>query len=92
MNPFQTDVQKAVDILRDAGCTEIFLFGSVISGKTTAESDIDLAVRGCPPGKFFQLHGQLLRELSRPVDLTNLDRDDAFARYLEHEGDLLPIA
>ena len=88
----QNDVQKAANILKAAGCTEIFLFGSAASGEMTTESDLDLAVRGCPPGKFFQLHGQLLRELSRPVDLTNLDRDDAFARYLEREGDLLPIA
>ena len=68
---FRQDMKKAIETLSAAGCSEIYLFGSAASGELTTESDIDLAVRGCPPGKFFELHGQLLRELSRSVDLIN---------------------
>jgi len=35
--------------------------------------------------------GKLLLELDHSVDLVNLDRQDAFARYLEKEGELLQI-
>jgi len=89
---YQKDVRRAVEILKDAGCTDIFLFGSLAAGKIKDKSDIDLAIRGCPKGKFFHLLGRLLLELDYPVDLVNLDRQDAFARYLEEEGELLQIA
>ena len=88
---YQKDVRRAVEILRGAGCTDIFLFGSLAGGKVTDQSDIDLAIRGCPKGKFFHLLGRLLLELDYPVDLVNLDRQDAFVRYLEKEGELLQI-
>jgi len=88
---YREDVRRAVEILKEAGCTEVFLFGSLIEGKEREGSDIDLAIRGCPKGSFFHLLGKLLLELDHPVDLVNLDRQDAFARYLEEEGELLQI-
>jgi predicted nucleotidyltransferase len=88
---YQQDIQRAVEILRSAGCTDVFVFGSLSSGRAREESDIDLAVRGCPKGKFFHLLGRLLLELDHPVDLVSLDSQDPFARHLEEEGDLLQI-
>ena len=89
--PYQKDIHRAVEILKEAGCTHVFLFGSLTAGKVRDGSDIDLAIRGCPKGRFFHLLGRLLLELDHPVDLVNLDRQDAFARYLEEEGELLQI-
>jgi len=60
-------------------------------GGVKGKSDIDLAIRGCPQGIFFHLLGKLLMELDYPVDLVDLDRQDAFAQYLEKEGELIPI-
>ncbi len=88
---YQKNVRRAVEILKQAGCTGIFLFGSLATGNIGGESDIDLAIRGCPKGKFFHLLGRLLLDLDYPVDLVNLDKQDAFARYLEKEGGLLQI-
>ena len=85
------DINRAVRILREGGCSEIFLFGSVVAGKITEGSDIDLAIRGCPPGHFFQLLGRLLWELGHPVDLVNLDTQDTFAQYLQEEGVLVRV-
>lgn len=85
---FQQDLSCAVGILKNAGCKEIFLFGSLITGSYREDSDLDLAIRGCSPENYFELLGKLLTSLSRPVDLINLDRDDAFSRYLLEEGDL----
>jgi len=87
----QRSVQRAVEILKEAGCNQVFLFGSLITGRAGNDADIDLAIRGCPQGKFFELLGQLLLELEHSVDLVNLDSRDAFACYLEQEGDLLRI-
>ena len=88
---YRRDVDRAIEILKAAGCTDIFLFGSLATGKMSNNSDIDLAVRGCPQGKFFHLLGQLLLELDHPVDLINLDKQAAFANFLEQEGELLQI-
>jgi predicted nucleotidyltransferase len=88
---YRKDVQRAVEILTEAGCTRVFLFGSLTAGKVRDGSDIDLAIRGCPKGRFFHLLGKLLLELDHPVDLVSLDNQDAFARYLEQEGGLLQI-
>lgn len=88
---YQEDVHRAVEILKEAGCTHVFLFGSLTAGRIRDGSDIDLAIRGCPKGRFFHLLGKLLLELDHPVDLVSLDRQDAFACYLEEEGELLQI-
>ena len=88
---YQTNVRRAVEILKEAGCTSVFLFGSLASGNVREKSDIDLAVRGCPKGKFFHLVGRLLLALDYPVDLVNLDMQDGLAHYLEREGELLQI-
>lgn len=89
---YKEDIDKAIQILKGAGCDEIFLFGSVGSREMGDKSDIDLAVRGCPRGKFFHLLGKLLMELDHQVDLVNLDSRDAFWRFLEQEGELIQIA
>lgn len=87
----QRDIRRAVSILKEAGCTHVFLFGSLTTAGVGGESDIALAARGCPKGKFFHLLGRLLMELEHPVDLVDLDGQHAFARYLEEEGDLLQV-
>lgn len=88
---FREDVRRAVEILKAAGCTEIFLFGSTAVGTAGSRSDIDLAVRGCPLNQFFHLLGKLLWELNCPVDLIDLDTRDAFVRFLEERGKLVRI-
>jgi predicted nucleotidyltransferase len=88
---FQEDIRQAIRILKEGGCSEIYLFGSGATGKVRVGSDIDLAVRGCPQGRFFHLLGRLLWELDHSVDLVDLDAQDAFAQYLQKEGELLRI-
>lgn len=86
------DVSRAVRILKGAGCTDVFLFGSIAEGRTKGSSDIDLAVRGCSPKKFFQILGRLMLELKHPVDLVNLDKRDEFSKYLQEEGMLVHVS
>jgi len=90
-DPYQKNIRRAVEILKGAGCTAVFLFGSLTTGETRDGSDIDLAIRGCPKGEYFHLLGRLLLELDYPVDLVSLDRQNDFAHYLEKEGGLLRI-
>lgn len=89
---YQADIEKAVQLLKQIGCTEIYLFGSVAQGTSRASSDLDFAVRGCPPDKFFYAIGKLLSELSRTADLIDLDRDTRFGRFLRETGELVRVA
>jgi len=89
--PYREEVERAVRILKEEGCSEVFLFGSGASGPVRDESDIDLAVRGCPKGRFFEVLGRLIWELDRTVDLVSLDSQDPFARYLQEETSLVRI-
>jgi predicted nucleotidyltransferase len=69
------DIEKAVRILEDAGCEEVYLFGSIADGSVTPRSDIDIAAR-------------LMMQLDHPVDLVSLEEGDRFARMLQEEGRL----
>ncbi|MEZ4527670.1 MAG: nucleotidyltransferase domain-containing protein [Desulfobacterales bacterium] len=79
---YEKNIRQAVEILKEAGCREIFLFGSLAENRIRKGSDIDIAVRGCPKGKFFHVLGKLLQKLDVDVDLVDLDENDSFPRYL----------
>jgi predicted nucleotidyltransferase len=85
------DLARAVGILKTAGCREVYLFGSMATGAHHAGSDLDLAVRGCPPQSFFQCLGQLLSDLSYPVDLVDLDLPSPFVDALLRSETLVQI-
>ena len=89
---FQRDIKKAIEILKDAGCTEIFLFGSLALGKTHNNSDIDIAIRGCPAKLYFKILGKLLVDLDHSMDLIDLDDKDRFGNFLIENGDLVRVA
>jgi len=88
---YQKDIQRAIELIRESGCNEIYLFGSLSEGNERVGSDIDLAIKGCNPDAYFQLVGKLMMELEHPVDLINLDREDDLTRYLETEGDMVIV-
>jgi len=87
----RTDVEKAVKILESAGCSEVYLFGSLVKGEFTSESDIDFAVKGIPPASFFDVYGKLIASLDHPIDLIDLESEDRIAYLLETEGQLYRV-
>lgn len=86
------DVENAVKILEDFGCKEIYIFGSLVDGPVTPESDIDIAVKGIPPGSFFTVLAKLMMQLEHPVDLVNLEKGNRFGTMLQKEGYLHRVA
>ena len=89
---YREDIKKAVSLLKDEGCEEVYIFGSLAEGKDSSSSDIDIAVKGCPKGKFFSILGKLMFELEYPIDLIDLDKDTEFAKHIEKEGTLLNVS
>jgi predicted nucleotidyltransferase len=65
--------------------SSIYLFGSSLD-VDIEPNDIDLAVEGIRPEIFFKFYGELLRSLSKPVDLVDLSRKSLFNRIIEEKG------
>ena len=85
------DINKAVEILKSAGCYECYIFGSVSKGLAKDNSDIDIAVRGLPPERFFYIYGQLSMQISRAIDLVDLDDGSRFSKKLQQRGGMTRV-
>jgi predicted nucleotidyltransferase len=87
-NPLVID---AVRMFKAAGCREIYLFGSAAKGDIDSANDLDFAVSGLAPEKFIAVLSEVNRVMPKPVDLIDLDSDNAFTRYLRDENELVRI-
>lgn len=85
-------IQRAAEALKKAGAVEVYLFGSAAKGGLREDSDIDFAVSGLPPEKYFRAVGQASDILQRPIDLVDLDEDNPFTAYLREEQELERVA
>jgi len=65
----------------------VLLFGSSLTKKTAR--DIDLAVEGIAPKKFFSFYADLYFGLPKPVDLVDLTKDTSFNRMVREDGLLI---
>ena len=88
----KSDIETAARILREEGATEVYVFGSAAHGKMRPDSDIDLAVRGLPPERYFPAMGRVVDAIQRLFDLVDLDEENLFTRFLEDEGELTRVA
>ena len=66
----------------------MLLFGSSLSHNEKSH-DIDIGVEGAPAKDFFSFYGDLMVELSKPVDIVDLSWTSKFAKMVKREGVLL---
>jgi len=85
-------IAAAARLLREVGATEVYVFGSTTRATATEKSDVDLAVSGLPPGRFFEMLARVAGVIGRSIDLIDLDEDTAFTRYLKSENELQRVA
>jgi len=82
-----TEHEKDI-ILRCAkkyNASSVLLFGSSIEEEQDA-NDIDLAIKGVEQKLFFKFYAELVRHLSKPVDLVDLSRKSLFNDIVEETG------
>ena len=72
---------------RNYNLGRVILFGS--SKERTDANDIDLGVNGISPELFFDFCWELYRDISKPVDVIDLDKDCLFNRIVERDGVVL---
>jgi len=66
------ELDKAVEIARKYQVGELYLIGSALYKEPEEVRDYDFAVRDVPVGNFFRFYGELLRVMSKNVDLIDL--------------------
>jgi len=85
-------IKNVANILKRYGAREVYLFGSASTGNVREDSDIDLAISGLPPEKYFPAFSEAQRLLERPLDLIDLDTSTLFTEYLKKKGKLRRVA
>jgi len=85
-------IQDAAKTLRSFGATEVYLFGSRVTGEDTGESDVDLAVRGLPDEVYYHAIAIASLALPVPLDVISLDDPGPFTNYLLAQGGLQRVA
>ena len=65
--------------------SSISLFGSSIKGDNEP-NDIDLGVKGLKPKLFFKFYAELIKHLSKPVDLIDLSKKTSFNEIIEGDS------
>ncbi len=65
----------------------VILFGS--SKERKEANDIDIAVDGLAPELFFDFCWEVYRDLSKPVDIVDLNKDCLFNKLIKQDGMVL---
>jgi len=71
----------------------VYLFGSVASGKSREDSDIDLYVSALPIDQYWSFRRELEEAVQLPIDLYTDSDDVAFVKKIKERGEkVYPIA
>ena len=65
--------------------SSVLLFGSSLE-KDSEPNDIDIGVKGIAPRLFFKFYGELMKNLSRPIDMIDLSQKTLFTQLIEKNG------
>ena len=89
---YREDLKKAIQILKENGAKEVYVFGSIVNGNLNDNSDIDIAVKGLNEKDFYKVASILMFELENEIDLIDLDdTEDSFSQMLLKVGGLLKV-
>ena len=85
------EARRAAQLLAEHyGVRRVTLFGSLLGDRFQQGSDIDLAVEGLDPARFFRADAHLAREIEVPVDLKLLrDCPELLRQRIADEGEVL---
>jgi predicted nucleotidyltransferase len=88
---YRLDIENASFCLKEEGCSEIFLFGSLVTGKYTDSSDIDLGIMGLSPRKYIRTYSKLNNIVKNRFDLIDFDENREFFNLLYSIGEIMKI-
>jgi predicted nucleotidyltransferase len=81
----KSDRDTIISLSKKYGVSKVLIFGSNASAEKEGR-DIDLAIEGIRPSDFFTFYGDLMLNLSKPVDLIDLSVSSRFQKMIVAEG------
>jgi len=69
---FERELKIISDISKEFGARKVLLFGSCLEDVESAR-DIDIAVSGIEPRKFFKYYGRVSMAVDDEIDIIDLD-------------------
>ncbi|MBI2265497.1 MAG: nucleotidyltransferase domain-containing protein [Armatimonadetes bacterium] len=78
----EAELRLVIEIAKKHGVEKLYLFGSSLREPPEQANDYDFAVLGLPSGRFFYFYSELLRALSKNVDLVDLSGKETKFKYL----------
>ena len=88
---YRKDIETAAHLLKNEGCQSVYLFGSLVTGKTHDKSNIDIGIKGLPKGKFFEVYARLYFDIENKIDLVDFDVNPDFYSMLNSIGEVVQI-
>jgi predicted nucleotidyltransferase len=85
------DIETAVNLFKKEGCESVYLFGSLSTGKSRGDSDIDIGVKGLPKGKFFETCSKIYFAVDNDIDIVDFDNNEDFYFLLNGLGEVVKI-
>ena len=84
------ELGKAVSIAKKYNIGRMYLVGSALYKDSGDVNDYDFAVIGVPPGSFFKFYGEILRTLSKNVDIIDLSgKVTKFKSIIMRDGEVV---
>ncbi len=81
------ELDKAIEIAKKYKIGRMYLVGSALYRENEDVNDYDFAVMDVPPESFFKFYGELLRTLSKNVDIIDLSgKATKFKSIVMREG------
>ena len=88
---YREDIEKATYLLKNAGSKNVYLFGSMVTGKIRENSDIDIGIKGLPPEEFFKVYSKLYMNFETEIDLVDFDDNSEMFSLLERLGEIVEV-
>jgi predicted nucleotidyltransferase len=88
---YQKDIEFAKNLLKNEGCQSIYLFGSLVTGKSHDGSDVDIGIRGLPKGKYFETCAKIYFAVDNEFDIVDFDSNTDFYNLLNRLGEVVKI-
>lgn len=88
---YRSDIEKAALCLKEEGCTGIYIFGSLVTGKYNESSDIDFGIKGLSPKKYIRTYSKLNNIIKNRFDLIDFDENNDLYNLLDSIGEIVEI-
>ncbi len=84
------ELDKAIEIAKKHEIGKLYLIGSALHRESEDINDYYFAVIGMPPENFFKFYGELLRTLSKNVDIIDLSgKATKFKTIIMRDGEVV---